>query len=73
MKKIGIVLGIVLILVLLVAVLAPFMIDLNQFAEFIITGVVADEYGGHILWKPWKQSLLEEAFASTHPKQYLTS
>jgi hypothetical protein len=39
MKKIGIVLGILLILVLLVAVLAPFMIDLNQYKGTILSKI----------------------------------
>ena len=39
MKKIGIVLGILLILVLLVAVLAPFVIDLNQHKDTILSKI----------------------------------
>jgi hypothetical protein len=39
MKKIGIVLGILVILVLLVAVLAPFLIDLNQYKETILSNI----------------------------------
>jgi uncharacterized protein involved in outer membrane biogenesis len=39
MKKIGIVLGILLILVFLVAVLAPFMIDLNQYKGTILSKI----------------------------------
>lgn len=39
MKKIGIVLGILLVLVFLVAVLAPFMIDLNQYKDTILSKI----------------------------------